>query len=71
MTTDNNRSTQVENCEICKGITNEGNFCSLCGENLRNKRYTVRDVLADLPNAVFNFDKILFNTFRTLAIHPE
>ncbi len=60
----------VENCETCKGITNDGKFCSICGENLHQQRFTAKEVLYDVPNAVISFDRGLFRTFRMLSIRP-
>jgi len=60
---------EATTCPSC-GIENRTDFCPACGEYQHPERFSFGKVIADVPNAVVNFERGLPYSIRSLAVHP-
>jgi hypothetical protein len=57
---------------VCMGCgTNSiGDFCNQCGENLHPRRFTLKSIIASIPDIFFDVENGLFFTIRQLLRDP-
>ena len=57
---------------ICKncGWETQGNYCSNCGQSTQTKRLDNRHLFHDIPLSVFNFEKGILFTIKSIIFHP-
>jgi len=61
--------SQSIECISC-GESDSGKFCSSCGERLKPKKISWKDLVADYWDNVISFDLPYLRTIKALAIKP-
>jgi len=56
-------------CKNCGAETSE-NYCSNCGQSTQVKRLDNRHLYHDIPLSVFNFEKGILFTIKSIIFHP-
>lgn len=59
----------IDACANC-GTPLVGAFCHACGQHHPAPRFTLRRLLGQVPQVLFNVDRSLFDTVRKLTLHP-
>lgn len=59
----------IDACANC-GTPLAGAFCHACGQRHPTPRFTLRGLLGQVPQVLFNVDRSLFDTVRKLTLHP-
>lgn len=56
----------------CKNCGNyfKGNFCNLCGQNIRVSKITLKNFIQELSDSVFQINHGLFYTIKSLFLKP-
>ncbi len=56
----------------CKNCGNyfKGNFCNLCGQNIRVEKITLKNFIQELSDSVFQINHGLFYTMKSLFLKP-
>ncbi|NER19108.1 DUF3667 domain-containing protein [Spongiivirga citrea] len=56
-------------CKNC-GNSFDGKFCNLCGQHIRVEKLTLPNFLEEISDSVFQVNRGLFYTIKSLAIRP-
>jgi hypothetical protein len=62
-------SNQLIECKNC-GNKFHGNYCNVCSQSAKSGKITWKDLLHDLPHAIFHADKGLLHTIKELLVKP-
>ena len=57
-------------CSVCSNEINQ-NYCSNCGQYLKNERISTKSIFEDLFGNIFSLDKSFYNNIRTGLINPK
>ena len=62
-------SNHIHKCKAC-GFSGTGNYCSHCGQSLKTKRISVKELSRDLFHSFTHIEKGFFYTLQQLIVAP-
>jgi hypothetical protein len=62
-------SNHIHKCKLC-GFSGTGNYCSHCGQSLKTKRISLKELLRELFHSFTHIEKGFFYTLKQLIVAP-
>ena len=62
-------SNHIHKCKLC-GFSGTGNYCSHCGQSLKTKRISLKELLRELFHSFTHIEKGFFYTLKHLIVAP-